>query len=79
MSDSIRASAGTRYTMTTALLVMAFFFCPAVWMASRPVSNTFLSITIACGALCIILAWFNWKKSSRVTVPSIITDDHMTL
>ena len=75
MSKSAEMRTGTGYTMTVALLVMAFFFCPAIWMASRPVSGIFLSVTIVCGVLFATLAWITWKKSSRLTVPSITTHE----
>ena len=71
MFDSNQKSTGTRYTTTVGLLIMAFIFCPAVLVASRPVGYVFLSLAIACSVLCVILAWVNWKKSSRLTIPSI--------
>jgi len=71
MFDSDQKPTGTGYTTTVALLIMAFIFIPAVLVASRP----FLSLASACSALCVILAWVNWKKSSRLTIPSIATQD----
>ena len=75
MFDSGQKSTGTRYTTTVALLIMAFIFCPAVLIASSPVGYVPLSLVIACGALCVMLAWVNWKKSSRLTIPSITIQD----
>ena len=69
MFDSDQKSTGTGYTTTVALLIMAFIFCPAVLVVSRPVGYVSLSLAIACSALCVILAWVNWKKSSRLSVP----------
>ncbi len=74
MLDS-QKSTGTGYTTTVALLIMAIIFCPAVLIASRPIGYVSLSLAIACSALCVILAWVNWKKSSRLTIPSIATQD----
>ena len=75
MFDSNQKSTGTRYTTTVGLLIMAFIFCPAVLIASRPVGYVPLLLAIACGGLCVILAWVNWKKSSRLTIPSIAIQD----
>jgi hypothetical protein len=75
MFDSDQKSTGTGYTSTVALLIMAFIFCPAVLVALRPVGYVFLSLATACSALCVILAWVNWKKSSRLTIPSIAIQD----
>jgi hypothetical protein len=54
---------------------MAFIFCPAVLVASRPVGYVSLSLAIGCSALCVILARVNWKRSSRLTIPSIAIED----
>jgi hypothetical protein len=71
MFDSDQKSTGTGYTTTVALFIMGFIFCPAVLIVSRPVGYVSLSLAIACSALCLTLAWVNWKKSSRLTIPSI--------
>ena len=75
MFESNQKSTGTRYTTTVGLLIMAFIFCPAVLVASRPVGYVSLTLALACSALCVILAWVNWKKSSRLTIPSIAIQD----
>jgi len=71
MFDSNQKSTCTGYTTTVALLIMAFIFGPAVLVASSPVGYVFLSLVIACSALCVILAGVNWKKASRLSAPSI--------
>lgn len=71
MFDSQQKSTGTGYTTTVALLAMAFVFVPAVLVISRPFSHFALLLAIACSAICVIWAWINWKKSSRLTIPSI--------
>jgi drug/metabolite transporter (DMT)-like permease len=75
MFDSDQKSTGTGYTTTVALFIMAFIFCPAVLIVSRPVGWVSLSLAIACSALCVILAWVNWNKSSRLTIPPIAIQD----
>jgi hypothetical protein len=71
MFDSGQKSTGTGYTGAVALLTMAFVFCPAVLVASRPVEYVSLSLAIACSALFAMLAWVHWKKFSQLTIPSI--------
>jgi hypothetical protein len=78
MFDSDQKSTGTGYTTAVALFIIASIFCPAVLVASRPVGYVSLSLAIACGALCVTLAWVNWKKSSRLTIPSIAIQDRET-
>jgi hypothetical protein len=58
-------SMGAGYTTTVALLTVAFIFIPAVLVVSRPFGYISLSLAIACSALCVTLAWINWKKSSQ--------------
>ena len=72
MFDSEQKSTGTEYTTMVALLIMVFIFCPIVMAASRSVGNLSLSLGIVGSSLCVIMAWFNWKKSSRLYVPSIV-------
>lgn len=62
---------GTQYTMTIALLLMAFVFSPVVLLVSRPVEYLSVSLAIVCSALCAGFAWINWKKHSELTIPSI--------
>jgi hypothetical protein len=71
MFDSQQKSTGTQYTLTIAFLLVAFVFNPAVLLLSRPLGYVSVSLTIACSALCVALAWVNWKKYSRLTIPSI--------
>jgi hypothetical protein len=64
---------GTNYTATAALLVLAFIFIPAVLIASRPFGDVSLSAAIGCSAICIGLARMNWKKSSQLSISSIVS------
>ena len=73
MFDSGQKSTGTGYTTTIALLTIALIFCPAVLVVSHHVGVPSLSLAIACSTLCLILAWVNWKRSSRLTIPSVAT------
>ncbi len=73
MFDSHLRSTGTQYTITAALLIVAFIFSPAVLMASRPVGYVSVSFAIACSTALVALAWMNWKKYSDLTIPSIVT------
>ncbi|MBL8178728.1 MAG: hypothetical protein JNK48_28900 [Bryobacterales bacterium] len=71
MFESHQKHTGTRYTMTAALLLVAFVFSPAIVLLSRPVGIVPASLAIACSVFCIALAWVNWKWYSELTVPSI--------
>lgn len=71
MFQAQQKSTGTSYTITVALLAVAFIFIPAVLVVSRPFGYVFLSLAIGCSALCVIVAWRLWKKWSQVSIPSI--------
>ena len=73
MLESYQKSTGTGYTPTVALLAVAFVFSPAVLFISRPFGYGALSLAVACSALCAGWAFFSWKKSSQLTMPSIAT------
>jgi hypothetical protein len=59
-----QASTGSGYTRTVAYLAVAFIFSPAVLFVSRPVGFIAISLAIACSALCVALAWLDWRKFS---------------
>jgi VIT1/CCC1 family predicted Fe2+/Mn2+ transporter len=71
-------STGTGYTTTVAFLLVAFVFSPAVLIISRPLGLVSVSLAIACSALCITLAWMNWKRSSQLSIPSIAVSNGET-
>ena len=71
MFDAQKKSIGSGYTATVALLSMAFVFIPAILIVSRPFGYFVLALAIGCSALCAILAWTLWRKSSRRTIPAI--------
>jgi hypothetical protein len=63
-----QASTGSGYTRTVAYLAVAFIFSPAVLFVSR--GFIAISLAIACSALCVALAWLNWRKFSRLSIAS---------
>jgi hypothetical protein len=71
MFDSHLKSTGRDYTVTVALLAVAFIFSPAVLIASQPFGYWLLSSAIACSAISGTWAWVHWKKSSQLSIPSI--------
>lgn len=73
MLESYQKSTGTGYTATVALLAVAFIFSPALLFISRPFGYAALSLAVACSTLCAGWAFFNWKKSSQLSIPSIAT------
>lgn len=74
MLESYQKSTGTGYTTTVALLAVAFVFSPAVLFISRPFGYGAASLALACSVLCAGWAWVNWKKSSRLSMPSIASE-----
>ncbi len=72
MSDPSGAATGTSYTVSVALLVVGFFFIPAVLVALRPIGLLSLAAAIACSLLCAGAAWLSWRKYSRLSIPSIL-------
>ncbi len=75
MFDTSQKSTGTGYTTTVAFLVVAFIFSPAFLLFSRPVGFTSVALAITCSLLCLGLAWINWKKSSQLSSPSIVSQE----
>jgi len=71
MFDSSLKSTGHDYTVTVALLAIAFVFSPAVLLSSRPIGYWSLGFAVVCSASAAIWAWVHWKRSSRLSIPSI--------
>ena len=65
-------STGRNYVTSAALVVFALVFTPAVVIISGPPGYLSLSLALASAATCVTLAWFKWKRSSRLSVPSIV-------
>jgi len=74
MFESHQKPTGTGYTMTVALLAVAFIFSPAVLFISRPIGYVSASLAIVCSALCLALARINWKRASQLSMPTIATE-----
>lgn len=72
MFDPHQKFTGTGYTSTVALLAVGLVFVPAALLISRPVGYLALSLATVCSVLCVAFAWTNWKKSSQLTIPSIL-------
>jgi hypothetical protein len=68
-------STGTQYTLTFALLALALVFNPAALVLSGRFGYVPISLAVAGSALCVVLAWLNWTRRSRLTIPSIGTPD----
>ncbi len=75
MFDLCQKSTGITYTTTVALIVVAFVFSPAVLIMSRPVGYLSVWLAIGCSALCVAMACVTWRKFSRLSIPSIATQD----
>ena len=71
MSNSHQKSTGTGYTAIVGFLIMGLVFIPAVLIMSRPSGYVAWALAIACSAVCVTLAWVNWKTSSQLSIPSI--------
>lgn len=71
MFDPSRKYTGTGYTMPVAWLAVAFVFVPAVLAASHPFGYASLSLAVVCSALCVMIAWISWKRSSQLSIPSV--------
>jgi hypothetical protein len=71
MFDLQQKSIGTRYTTTVTLLVMGLFFSPALHIVSGASGYWTMSVTLAASALCVGLAWLNWKRFAETQLPSI--------
>ncbi len=71
MFDQQQKSTGRDFTWTVALLSVAFIFSPAVLIVSRPVGAIGVWLALACSGLCIAIVWVNWRRYSRLSIPSI--------
>ena len=68
MFDSSLRPAGSENTVIVALLAAAFIFIPALVAVSQPLSY---SPAIGASTLCVVVAWFHWKRSRRIPIPAI--------
>lgn len=76
MIDPSQKPTGTTYTLTGALVAVALIFSPAVLVVSgRPFGYWSVSLALACSALCLAVAWVSWKRSSQISIPSILNKE----
>lgn len=71
MFDSRQTSSITRYTVTTALVIVSYVFSFSLPFVSRPFEYMTYTLGSACGVLGSALAWANWKRYSQLTVPAM--------
>lgn len=70
MSDPEQKFTGREYTVTVAWLVLAVLFIPSAVIALHP-GYLALLLATASSAICLAGARLTWKKSSRLSIPSI--------
>lgn len=70
MFDAQMKFTGRRYTTTFAWLAIAGIFIPGMTFVARP-GYVGLSLAGIGSITCAALAWISWKRSSRLTIPSI--------
>lgn len=75
MFEPYEKNTGVQYTRTVALLTLAFVFSPAVLILYGRFGYAPISLAVASSALCVALAWLNWSKYSRLTMPSMEASD----
>jgi hypothetical protein len=73
MLNEQKTYTGTSYTITAALLMLAFVFSPAILYVSRPFNFASVSTALLFSGLCVGLAWLNWRAHSELTIPSIVS------
>jgi cell division protein FtsX len=71
MLNSQERSTGTKYTLTFTLLLMALIG-PTVLFVSRPFRYGSLWLTLVVSAACLVLALFQWRCRSVLSIPSIL-------
>jgi hypothetical protein len=75
MFDTQQKATGTGYTTTVAFLVVAFIFSPAALLFYGHYGYVSVSLAVVFSAICVALAWVNWRKSSQLSIPSIAIED----
>lgn len=72
MFEPYQKSTGTQYTTTSALLIVALIFNPALLVASRLSGYVAVSIAVVCSAFCAAMAWFNSNEQWGEAIPSLL-------
>jgi hypothetical protein len=70
MFDPHLKSTGRDYTMTVALLAIAFIFVPTAFAAVRSGSHS-LVLALVSSAICVFFSLVSWARKSQLTIPSI--------
>ena len=73
MFDTHLKSTGRDYTVTVALLVIAFIISPVALLGLRPIGYWSFGLAVVCSVSTVTWAWVHWKRSSRLYIPSIAT------
>jgi len=71
MFDSGQKSVGPEHITGIGVLIVGSLFYSAVLVASRAAAYVSLPFAMSCGALCVILSWFDWKQWPGVRIPSL--------
>jgi len=70
-SLSKQSSTGTRYTATVALMLAGLVVSPLALYFSQPFGYVMALLATAFTLSCLMVAWFQWKQRSRLTIPSL--------
>jgi hypothetical protein len=73
MFDSHQKSTGAQYTVTAALLIVAFVFCPLMLLLVWPLNVLSFALTLLCSTVCMSLAcvWWNYSKLTFTAVKKV--------
>jgi hypothetical protein len=68
MFQASHEPAGDGNTLTAFLLAVACVFIPSALYFFRPLGALWIAIGAGAGALCLTVAWVNWRRSSRLRI-----------
>lgn len=77
MFDSHQKSTGRDYSLTAALLAFGIMLVPALLLANHSVSRMALILSSIGSLVCLCVAWLNWRRNSKLTIPTI--EDERTI
>jgi hypothetical protein len=75
MFESSHKPVDSGNTLTAFLLAVAFVLIPAALLFLRPMGFVSLGLGIVVSALCVTIAWVNWKPSSRIEASVSAVDE----
>lgn len=73
MFDPAGESTGTSYTATVMCLMVAFIFIPVLLIASSPISYWAMGAASAGSVMFACFGWWSWRRTSRVSIPTIVS------